>query len=116
MAENVGKSLGCHGCEGEFASADELDAHEQASGHGQASERDPCGCTDDGEPGSRYCGWNEASTSDRSEIQGKLEAAGFSAQEAREAAHDEAADPFTVWLHEDQLDKAAKTDLFEDLS
>ncbi|KKM96072.1 hypothetical protein LCGC14_1181740 [marine sediment metagenome] len=31
---DVGKSLGCYDCEGEFASVDELEAHERESGHG----------------------------------------------------------------------------------
>jgi len=29
-----GKSLGCYGCEAQFASASELEAHEKATGHG----------------------------------------------------------------------------------
>lgn len=33
-----GKALGCYGCGGEFATSDELTAHEQATGHGEHQE------------------------------------------------------------------------------
>ena len=34
MDQGGGKSLGCHGCDGTFLTPDEVDAHEEETGHG----------------------------------------------------------------------------------